>query len=392
MDCRKQIPAIGPAAYLGAAAIGGLGNVVQGLFGSSAQDKANETNIMLAREGRDWQSAENQKARDFQLEMWNRQNEYNTPLNQRRLAEEAGYNPYLLGNENLGSGAGSAGTPAMSGAPDVAKVSPVNPMSGLGAGFSAFSDMVRMLPQIEQVESNKQLQSMQALDSLSQIMTRLYKEGGQQQLDDFMESYAPLLKSLNFEGSFYEQRVQREFLRMDIENDRADLEKQLLQKYGDKEASKRLDQIDAVISELKQKIQLYKSQGRLNDKTAWALGAQYARDMAAAGYFNAQSGQILALLPYTRSILEDDSLRSDMDLQETQAEFESNEDVRKQKKKNVTKKSKSLKYATQNNYVSSLISGVSSVVGEAGKAISPWISPLSPKPLSPKKVVGFGDW
>lgn len=47
---------------------------------------------------------EAKKNRDFQLEMWNRQNEYNKPINWRARMEEAGFNPYnaLDGGSGIG--------------------------------------------------------------------------------------------------------------------------------------------------------------------------------------------------------------------------------------------------------------------------------------------------
>lgn len=47
---------------------------------------------------------EAKKNRDFQLEMWNMQNEYNKPINWRKRMEEAGFNPYnaLDGGSGIG--------------------------------------------------------------------------------------------------------------------------------------------------------------------------------------------------------------------------------------------------------------------------------------------------
>lgn len=50
------------------------------------------------------QSAQNRKARRFQREMFDKTNEYNTPLNQVKRMKEGGLNPALM----YGSGAGSA--------------------------------------------------------------------------------------------------------------------------------------------------------------------------------------------------------------------------------------------------------------------------------------------
>lgn len=78
-----------------------LGTIVGGvtsLFGSAAaykgQKETNKTNIRLAQEGR-----------EHDINMWNRQNEYNTPEMQMQRLKEAGLNPNLI----YGSGQASTG-------------------------------------------------------------------------------------------------------------------------------------------------------------------------------------------------------------------------------------------------------------------------------------------
>lgn len=245
------------AATLGSGIIGGLGNVISGLFGSSASSEANETNVMLAREGRDWQSAENQKARDFQERMWNAQNAYNSPANQRKLAQEAGYNPYLLVSNGLGSGAGSVGSAPMSGAPDVAKVSPVNPMSGLGAASDTFASMVRMLPQVEQVESNKRLQSSQIVKNLTDSIIKAYDELGPKGAQDVWSKIAPYLKSIDLSGSRSDIRF-NEFLKdelsarynLDMDSLNKEIEYNLGKKYGEQKIQANLQKLSFEISEI----------------------------------------------------------------------------------------------------------------------------------------------
>ena len=111
----------------------GIGNVVSslvsGIFGattSSADRKATNANIdkQLAA-----QRAENQRARDYNLnlaklqnqwnlEQWQRENEYNTPFAQMQRLQAAGLNPDLM-YENGTSGLTAASSPVMtSGAPD----------------------------------------------------------------------------------------------------------------------------------------------------------------------------------------------------------------------------------------------------------------------------------
>lgn len=71
------------------AILGGLGAIAGAIF----QDKANKSA---------WQ-----RNRDSEIEFWNMQNEYNSPLNQRKRLEEAGLNPALLYGQSAGGVAGN---------------------------------------------------------------------------------------------------------------------------------------------------------------------------------------------------------------------------------------------------------------------------------------------
>ena len=87
------------------ALIGAIGAVGGAALGAASNNK----NISQNQMNNEFNAREAQKARDFQLEMWNRQNEYNSPANQRKLRAEAGYNPYLGYDSNTGV-AGSTGS------------------------------------------------------------------------------------------------------------------------------------------------------------------------------------------------------------------------------------------------------------------------------------------
>ena len=74
---------------------GGLGSVVSGAIGAKSTSDTNKTNLKIAQMNNDFNAREAQKARDFQLNMWNRENEYNSASSQRKRLEDAGYNPYM---------------------------------------------------------------------------------------------------------------------------------------------------------------------------------------------------------------------------------------------------------------------------------------------------------
>lgn len=94
---------------VGAAIIGGLGSIVGSAIGAGAQRRANIQNMQLAKYQNNWQTAENDKAYARSVEMWNMQNQYNSPTAQMSRLRQAGLNPNLVyGSGVTGNNAGSA--------------------------------------------------------------------------------------------------------------------------------------------------------------------------------------------------------------------------------------------------------------------------------------------
>lgn len=90
---------------------GGLGSVFSGAIGAKSTTDANKTNLKINQMNNDFNAREAQKARDFQLDMWNKENEYNSASSQRKRLENAGYNPYMSDTQ-AGTAAGMSGTSA----------------------------------------------------------------------------------------------------------------------------------------------------------------------------------------------------------------------------------------------------------------------------------------
>lgn len=90
---------------------GGLGTVISGAIGAKTTSDTNKTNLKINQMNNDFNAREAQKARDFQLDMWNKENEYNKASSQRKRLEEAGYNPYMS-DAQAGSATGMSGTSA----------------------------------------------------------------------------------------------------------------------------------------------------------------------------------------------------------------------------------------------------------------------------------------
>lgn len=94
---------------------GGVGSVLSGAIGAKTTADTNKTNLKINQMNNDFNAREAQKARDFQLSMWNKENEYNSASSQRKRLEEAGYNPYMS-DAQAGTAAGMSGTSAASAA------------------------------------------------------------------------------------------------------------------------------------------------------------------------------------------------------------------------------------------------------------------------------------
>lgn len=94
---------------------GGIGSVISGAVGAKTTADTNKTNLKINQMNNDFNAREAQKARDFQLDMWNKENEYNKASSQRKRLEEAGYNPYM-NDAQAGTAAGMSGTSAASAA------------------------------------------------------------------------------------------------------------------------------------------------------------------------------------------------------------------------------------------------------------------------------------
>lgn len=100
------------AVGLGLGAVSSIGNIF-----SSA--RSNSKNMQINKMNNDFNAREAEKARQYQTEMWNKTNEWNSPKNVRKRLESAGYNPYLgLDSSNVGiaQSAGSS-SPASAASP-----------------------------------------------------------------------------------------------------------------------------------------------------------------------------------------------------------------------------------------------------------------------------------
>ena len=104
-------------------AAGGLISGIAGIFGGIQQNQNIDKQIAAQREenrlNREWNLNLAKMQRQWSLDDWNREAEYNSPLNQRKMLADAGMNPDLAYGQNVSAPATNPTTPAPSSPTDV---------------------------------------------------------------------------------------------------------------------------------------------------------------------------------------------------------------------------------------------------------------------------------
>lgn len=158
---------------LAGALISGAGSLIGNIFGAASQNSTNKMNYRIFKEGNQFNREERIAAQNWQKDMLDYQNAYNTPLEQRLRMEEAGYNPYLSNvSPNLSAGASSSPQASASGAPTMQPYLP--DMSGLQQIASMlFTDPLQKA-QIDKIYADKDLAEQQ---SIGQALENAFQHG-----------------------------------------------------------------------------------------------------------------------------------------------------------------------------------------------------------------------
>ena len=127
---------------------GGIGSVVSGAIGAKATSDTNKTNFKINQMNNDFNAREAQKARDFQLDMWNKENEYNSASSQRKRLEEAGYNPYMS-DAQAGTATGMSGTSAATAAGAAPQIPYTPDFQSVGVNLASALKMMSEKKQID---------------------------------------------------------------------------------------------------------------------------------------------------------------------------------------------------------------------------------------------------
>lgn len=103
-----------------------VGNLTDNIFGMTNQNHQNKVNLRMMREQNDFNAKQASLQRDWQEDMWNKNNEYNSP----EAMISRGLNPFV----GSSAGAGVSRSPASGGA--VATAAPVPSMQAFRPNFS----------------------------------------------------------------------------------------------------------------------------------------------------------------------------------------------------------------------------------------------------------------
>lgn len=113
-----------------------IGNIFGSSLSARSQRKANEMNLKINQMNNEFNAKEAEKARAFQLDMWNKQNAYNTPVAQRERMEQAGYNAYM-NPADAGSASGMSSTSVASAAsPAVMQATDFSSLGEIGVNLA----------------------------------------------------------------------------------------------------------------------------------------------------------------------------------------------------------------------------------------------------------------
>ena len=159
----------GIAPLVGAGIATGIGSLVGNIFGTKS---SNSQNMKINRMNNEFNAREAEKARQFQAEMWNKTNDWNSPKNIRKRLEEAGYNPYLgMDSSNVGT-AQSAGSSCPASAASPIQNNPLQ-FDGIQNALSTAIQMDNVTKvsnaEVSNLQGQKSLSDAKAADTLSNI-------------------------------------------------------------------------------------------------------------------------------------------------------------------------------------------------------------------------------
>lgn len=290
-----------PITLAGAAAIAGGSALIGGISNWLSQSSANKANASLNKETRDWQSMENLRSRQWSEQMWNKENEYNTPLAQRKRLEEAGYNPWISGSGGAMSSVSQVPATGQQSSPPAVPARSLDFSSIANAGrdvVSSINDTVNA-----QAQSANQL-SQAAQNGVNTAVALYEKTGDFDAAQEYLRTVLRSIGGANFsEDSMYFRQLGLSIMGIELENHlkelesvHRDLQNGITAKFGEAKASAELANLEQLTTKYVGELGLMSSQAdlnrseiKLNEDRAYELGARAAREFAEAGLLTSET-------------------------------------------------------------------------------------------------------
>lgn len=274
-----------------AAIVAGVAALGAAIASAVSTNRVNNTNAELSRDQMAFQEEENRKSEQWQEKMWQANNAYNTPSAVMSRYAAAGVNPYLA-DESLGTGASSLpSTPAKQSA---APLPTMQSMDFSGIGSSAMN-LLSLGIQNKGIDAQIANQDAQALKTNIDSIKAAYNIS-----PEFGNKIARMVSGkdmdMNSDTSPMALQLQYQMESMRLDNQRQRLSNMLIDKYGEKEAQNKIALVESEITKnfgtmglLSSQADLNRSEILLNEKRAYGIGAQIARDMAQARLFTSDA-------------------------------------------------------------------------------------------------------
>ena len=355
------------------AVIGAGISAIGSLLGNQMQ---NNSNSNLNRENQLFQSGMLHEQQNWSEKMWNKENEYNTPLAQRQRLQEAGYNPWISGSG--GAMSNVAQTPASQGSASAPQSMPMRYDNPFGNLAQTINDSVRV-----KAESANQL-SQAAQNSVNTAVALYEKTGDIEAANHFLATSLKSIGGANFsDDSMYFQQLNLTIRGMELknigqelENTRSELENQIVSKYGAKEAESRIANLEQLTTKYVGELGLMSSQAdlnrseiKLNDKRAYELGARAAAEFAQAGLFTSEANINNGMARFLIGNARISYIQSYMNAVEQSADFVGNTKVRQTKVSvfGQNRRNWNYKNSPEGNAVNSFINGLTNSCEENQK-------------------------
>lgn len=254
------------APYVAAAIQAVGGNIASGQMNKRAARVARETNAL------NYQMF--QEGNEFNERMFNESNAWNSPVNQRKLLEEAGYNPASMFDANIGSA-----NPVNSSSPNAAQGFTPSVADYSQIGINAIQSFLA-LKQAQKVSAeteNQKIKNLYEADTLQSALDLQAAQTGNlnslttgQEIQNEIHSDSKEWEELNIQGQAMEQIHKASIA--DYQQQQEEIKKNILNEYGPKKAEQEYKNLQQEYELLVAKVGTEHAQALMYQKTgdaAW---------------------------------------------------------------------------------------------------------------------------